>query len=135
MFSNRPTNPAAEAPNPTSGERRPTNKLIRLIFRILALLSILLNGLLAWLSLAEWYAVKIQGHTGGYPFGGEGPVPYYYKSADLYATANLVWGILFLAAFTFGIWILIRRNRKSVLLLATGITILMWIIYYLHGQA
>jgi hypothetical protein len=133
MFSNRSTNTMAVAPNSSSGDRRSARKLIRLIFRSLALLSILLNGLLAWLSLAEWYAVKIQGHTAGYPFGGEGPVPYYYKSADLYATVNLVWGILFLAAFTFGIWILIRRNRKSVLL-ATGITILMWIIYYLHGQ-
>ena len=76
-------------------------------------LTIILSGLLALMNLSEWYIVKIQGRTAEYPFGGEGPTPYYYKTAEMYSTVNLIWGIVFLMVLLFTSWTTVHdKNLK-----------------------
>lgn len=75
--------------------------------------SLLVCGLFAFINLSDWYVVKIQQQTAQYPFGGEGPTPYYYRSAELFSTVSLVWGILFLLAFAFVLWLVLSKREKG----------------------
>lgn len=122
----------APATSTSSNVSQPVRRINRLIFWLLPLVAILLNGVSGWLSLSEWVNVKILGRTNGYPFGGEGPTPYYYKSADLYAAVNLIWGLIFLATFAFGIVAITQRNRK-IALITTLLTLLLWLLHYLQA--
>jgi hypothetical protein len=123
----------AEAPGGSTGKRRSARKLNRLIFWPLPLLVFLLNGLLSALMLTEWVTVKLFGNAAGYPFGGEGPTPYYYQTADLYAAAALIWGLLLLTTFAFGILAVVKRNRR-IALITTGFTILLWFAFFLPAS-
>lgn len=105
---------------------RPTNI-------ILNSLTIILNGLLAIMNFSEWYFVKIQGRTAEYPFSGEGPTPYYYKTADLYSKVNLIWGIVFLTVLLFAIWTVINRQEKLTII-SFGSTIILLFGLFIHGQ-
>ena len=67
-------------------------------------LGTLFSGFLGITGLLEFYRVGIKKVTESYPFGGEGPVPYYYKTAELYSNVQLTWGIIFTSAFLLGIW-------------------------------
>jgi hypothetical protein len=49
------------------------------------ILPVLIGFLMAYVNLEEWYIVGVARDIAGYPFGGEGPVPYYYKTPELYA--------------------------------------------------
>lgn len=100
---------------------------------ILNLVAIILNGLLAFVNLLEWYVVAVQKQTTAYPFGAEGPVPYYYQTAELYSTISLLWGILFLAVFIFAIFTLIRSQRKSTYI-ALFLTIFLAFGQFIHAQ-
>ncbi len=105
---------------------RPTNI-------ILGLLTIILNGFLVLMNLSEWYIVKIQGLTAEYPFGGEGSSPYYYKTAELYSTVNLVWGILFLAVLLFTVRTIIK-GQKNLTLISFGSTLFLLLALLIHRQ-
>lgn len=78
---------------------------------ILNSLTIILSGLFSLMNFSEWYIVKIQGRTAEYPFGVEGPTPYYYKTAELYSMVNLIWGIVFMAVLLFTSWTIIKRQK------------------------
>ena len=98
---------------------------------IIGSIAILLNGLFCLINFSEWYIVKIQNKTSDYPFGGEGSTPYYYKSAELYSTVNLVWGLIFLIILSFSIWTLFKKKLTVLSLVLTLIFILILII---HGH-
>lgn len=102
-------------------------------FWFLSGLLIVITGLLAFMHLEEWYMISVLENKAGYPFGGEGPTPYYYKTPNLYATVNLIWGILFSAALTFGIVTIVKKN-KTGLISAIGTTVLLAITMVAQGM-
>ena len=86
---------------------------------------ILFNGLFAAIHFSEWYNVQIQHRTAEYPFGGEGPTPYFYKTAQLYSTVNLFWGFTFLLVFAFTFWTIITKKKKGITMaLASALVLL-----------
>lgn len=109
----------------------PKETTYRLKKIIIGSIAILLNGLFCLINLSEWHVVKIQNKTSDYPFGGEGPTPYYYKSAELYSTVTLVWGLIFLILISFSTWSLVKK-KLTVLSLALTLTFIL--IQIIHGQ-
>ncbi len=85
------------------------------------------------MNLSEWYKIGILKQTDGYPFVGEGPTPYYYSTANLYASVNLIWGLIFLLTMAYGTWTIIKGQRARTLL-AFGLTLLLIAAMYIHGQ-
>ncbi|GGK87761.1 hypothetical protein ACD591_19315 [Rufibacter glacialis] len=90
------------------------------------------TGILAFMNLEEWCSISVLQRKTGYPFGGEGPTPYYYTTPDLYATVSLVWGILFSAAMAFGIGTIVKKSLAG-LITALGITMLLAVSLVAHG--
>lgn len=103
-------------------------------FWVLAGLTFLLSGLMTFMNLDEFVTIGLLKQTTNYPFGGEGPVPWYYKTADLYAKVNLAFGLGFLTAFVTGIWTTFKRN-KTGLFIAFLSTIFLIVIMIVNGQA
>jgi len=103
------------------------------LFWFLGGLLIVIAGLLAFMHLEEWFIISVLGKKAGYPFGAEGPAPYYYKTPALYAKVNLIWGIMFSAALTFGIVKIVKKNLAG-LVAALGTTILLSIIMVAQGM-
>jgi len=101
---------------------------------LLFLVTVLLSGLFAFINLFEFLTVGILHQTSGYPFGGEGPTPWYYKSAQLYATVNLVFGLLFFIALAFSCWTFVKV-KKSPLFVTLLVTLLLIFIQILNGQS
>jgi len=81
----------------------------------------------------EWIKIGLLKKVDNYPFGGEGPVPYYYKTAVLYSLIMLLWGLIFFANLIFGIISLIKKNPFRTYL-AFGILFILILAQYLHGQ-
>lgn len=102
------------------------------IFLIFSILTILLSGLLSLLNLSEFYQIVILNKTEGYPFDGDGPTPYFYKTAKLYSTVNLIWGLSFLTMLLLTIWTVFKGQRKNIFWLL-GLTILLILGQFLHG--
>jgi hypothetical protein len=105
------------------------NKSVWLLF----LVTVLLSGLFAFINLQEFVTVSILQKTGGYPFGGEGPTPWYYKTSRLYATVNLIFGLLFFFTLAFTWWTFIKVKRKSLLVVFI-MTLLLVFIQIINGQ-
>ena len=102
-------------------------------FRICFWTSTLLSLLFATVNLTEFINVEILKQAKNYPFGGEGPTPWYYLTSDLYAIVCLVFGLLFMTTFL----LTIRENKKKrskVLLTLFLITIILIITQYLNGK-
>ena len=95
-------------------------------------LTIVVAGFFALMNLVEWYTVGVQGKTEGYPFGGEGPVPDYYSSAERYSTTMLGWSIPFLLLLMGGVWPFARRKEVAALT-CLGLTALAWVFMWFHG--
>jgi hypothetical protein len=70
--------------------------------------------------------------TGEYPFGGEGPTPYYYRTAELYALVNLTWGILFVGTLIFSVVVMVMKRER--IFFAFTLTLLLLIAMFIHGQ-
>ena len=85
-----------------------------MIKKFLSLITILLSGLIAFINLREFYIIKMLDERENYPFGGEGPVPYYYKSSELYSKVVLVWGIIFLTILILGIITTIKDQNRMI---------------------
>ncbi|MBL0340681.1 MAG: hypothetical protein IPP71_07015 [Bacteroidetes bacterium] len=96
-------------------------------------MTIILSGLLTLMNLSEFYIIGILDKTAGYPFGGEGPTPYYYKTARLYSTVNLIWGVIFLTTLVLAIRTTIKGQRKNIFWFL-GLTILLILGQFLQGQ-
>jgi hypothetical protein len=105
---------------------RPTNI-------ISGLLAITLSGFLALMNISEWYIVKIQNLTSEYPFGGEGPTPYYYQTAELYSRVNLIWGLVFLSVLLFTTWTVLK-DKRNLTLISLGTTLLLLVGLFINGQ-
>lgn len=103
-------------------------------FWLLAGLTFLLSGLMTFMNLDEFVTIGLLKQTTNYPFGGEGPVPWYYKTADLYAKVNLVFGLAFLSTFIATIWTTLKRNKMGLFIVLLS-TILLIVIMIVNGQA
>jgi hypothetical protein len=101
---------------------------------LLFLTTVLLSGLFAFINLCELLTVGILQQTSGYPFGGEGPTPWYYKTPQLYARVNLIFGLLFFSVLTVSCWTFIKA-KKIPLLVTLNVTLLFIFIQILNGQS
>ncbi len=101
---------------------------------LLFLVTLLLSGLFAFINLQEFVTVGIFQKTGGYPFGGEGPTPWYYKTSQLYATVNLIFGLLFFVALAYTWWTFIKVKKKSLLVMLI-VTLLIIFTQIINGQS
>ena len=97
------------------------------------MLPILIGLLMAYMNLEEGYIVGVIRDITGYPFGGEGPVPYYYKTPELYARVNVVFGGVFLCLTLLSIWSLVK-NRRFMGFLAFAMIIATIAVMYINGQ-
>lgn len=91
------------------------------------IVAALASGLTSAINLSEWVRVGLLRRTSGYPFGGEGPVPYYYKTAELYSLVNGLFGVIFLSLTVLVLWAIFNKREKigrlaSWCILATIIT-------------
>ena len=94
---------------------------------------ICLSGLMAATNFAEFYKIKILKRLENYPFGFEGPVPYYYKSERMYATFMLFSGTIFLCILIFGSYSLIKGFRKRVYV-AFSLTLLLILVILINSK-
>jgi hypothetical protein len=101
---------------------------------LLFFVTVLFSGLFAFISLSDFLAVGVLQQTSGYPFGGEGPTPWYYKTPQRYATVNLIFGLLFFSTLAFCCWAFIKV-RKTPLFATLVVTLLLILIQILIGQA
>lgn len=81
---------------------------------IIFLLTAFSSGFFTFINMSEFVKIGILGKTAGYPFGGEGPAPWYYKSAQVYAFVNLIFVILFLGTLGTSCWMFFK-SRKSLI--------------------
>lgn len=114
-------------------EKQTNMKTNKTIFLVISILTILLSGVFTFLNFYEYITVGILEQIDGYNFGGEGPVPYFYKTAKLYWKVMLVWGIIFLTMLLLAIRTAIRKQQKKMFWLL-GVTILLILVQFLHGQ-
>jgi hypothetical protein len=103
-------------------------------FWLLAGLTFLLSGLMTFMSLDEFVKIGLLKQATDYPFGGEGPVPWYYKTADLYAKVNLVFGLAFLSTLIAAIWTTLKKKRMGLFITFFS-TIFLIVIMIVDGQA
>lgn len=91
----------------------------------------MLCGFFAIIGISEFYNVAIKKDTEYYPFGSEGSLPYYYKTAELYSYVNLTYGIAFGLLLLISIWNWKKNGRFNVLLFA--IICLMVLLQFIQG--
>jgi len=101
---------------------------------LLFLVTVLLSGLFAFITLSEFLTVGVLQQTSGYPFGREGPTPWYYKTPQLYAIVNLVFGLMFFLALAFSCWTF-SKVKKIPLFVTLVVTLLLIFIQILNGQS
>ncbi len=94
-------------------------------------IGILLSVFFSFLGLSEFYIIRVMKQTESYPFGGEGPVPYYYRTAELYSFVNLTYGVAFAALTGIAIWNW-KRNKISGFV-TFGLTLILILIQLFHG--
>lgn len=80
-------------------------------YKVFSIITILVAGFCFWMNFSEFFTVGILKQTGGYPFGNEGPAPWYYKTATSYSTYCLAWSVLFLALLIVGFWTVIKSKK------------------------
>ena len=104
-----------------------------LILWIIGGIILSITGQLAFKNLQEWYVITVLNNTAAYPFGEEGPTPYYYETKELYALVSLVWGLLFSGAFALTVATIIKKNNK-IMYAAIGSTVFLLLALFIHGQ-
>lgn len=106
------------------------NLLDSLMIRALLIIISALCMILSFVHFLEVYKVVFQNGVENYPFGKEGPVPYYYKSEGLFISINLFWAIGFSSLGVFSMNSLKNRNvkRLSVILIFTLIALISWFV-------
>jgi hypothetical protein len=106
------------------------NRSIWLLF----LLLVSLSAIFMFINLSEFVTVEILQQTSGYPFGGEGNIPWYYKTPELYAIHTFIFGMLFLVTLVYGCWAFINIKKKP-LLLALTFTLTLILVQLVDGQS
>lgn len=99
---------------------------------LLLIATLLLTGLFAFVNLSEFVIVGVLNKTKGYPFGGEGPTPWFYKSAKLYATVNLIFALMYLLFLATCVWSFIKV-KNNVLVICFGISLTFILLQLLTG--
>jgi len=84
------------------------------IFPIIAILTILICGFLAFNSLEEWWSVSMKKETGLYPWGQINDNSWYYINPTVYSKVMLTEFILLSASICLTIFFMFRRNKKIV---------------------
>lgn len=97
----------------------------------LNILIIPINGIFSLMGFSEFYKVSIKKDISQYPFGTEGPVPYYYKTPELYSSLAFIYGLIFLCMVLLGIWNWIRKKIHGLLMMA--ITLVLITLLLLHS--
>ena len=85
-------------------------------FWLLAFVTLFLSGSITIINFNEFIMIGLLKKTEGYPFGGEGPVPWHYQTAELYAKFSLIFGILFLLTFLTSLWATFRVRKKELII-------------------
>lgn len=85
-----------------------------ILYFSLSTLIVIINGIFIILNFTEFYFVRILNKVDGYPFGTEGTLPYFYKTAELYSMVCLIWGIVFFLPILITIRISINNNRRNL---------------------
>lgn len=91
-------------------------------------LATLFFGLLTFMSLSEWWTVKIKKETGSYPWGPVNENPWYYDNPEIYSTVMLTEGLVFTVALTILTTQIIKVNKKGILyslMLCFGLFVIM----------
>lgn len=101
---------------------------------ILFLLTFVMAGISAYLDLSEFISISILKHINGYPFGGEGSTPWYYKSSRLYSSVMLFFAVCFIITLILSI-VAFLKHKKSHLLMTFIAAILLIIIQILNGYS
>lgn len=78
----------------------------------LSFISFSIATIIALICSNEWYQIAILDQIEGYPFGGEGPVPYYYKDKYTYATNALIWAVIFICAMVCSAYALYTKKQS-----------------------
>jgi len=78
----------------------------------LSFISFSIATIIALIWSIEWYQIAILDQIEGYPFGGEGPVPYYYKNKYTYATNALIWAAIFTCAMICSAFALCTKKQR-----------------------
>jgi|GEM_PF-1033278 len=99
---------------------------------IIFIITVLISVLFVFINLSEFINVGILQQTNGYPFGAEGPTPWYYKTPQLYATVNFVYGLFFLSTLVFGSWTF-KKVKKRPLFINFIVTLLLIFIQIVSG--
>ncbi|SFS81967.1 hypothetical protein [Lutibacter maritimus] len=102
------------------------------LIKIFSGIGILLSGIFSFIGFSEFYNVRIKKEIEFYPFGGEGPVPYFYKTAELYSNVNLTWGIIFLCVFSLGIWNWKKKKINEIKMI--GLIFGLFILQIVHNM-
>mgnify|MGYP007051650063 FL=1 len=71
-------------------------------------------GLLTFMSLYEWWTVKIKNQTDNYPWGPINENPWYYDTPKLYSSVMLTEGILFAIALTVLARQLLKKDKTKI---------------------
>lgn len=105
-------------------------RISKLAFRHISILTIVINGFLAFIFLLEFYKIVILNQTNEYHFGEEGP--YYYKTSEIYARECLICGLLFLSTLIYSIRVIMKGQRKSMVL-TFGATLFFVFVMFIQG--
>jgi hypothetical protein len=101
---------------------------------LLFIVTVFISGLFACANLSEFVTIGILKQTEGYPFRGEGTTPWFYRSAQLYATVNLIFGVLYLISFSIVTWSFVKMKRNA-LHVSIAFSLLLIVLQLLAGQS
>lgn len=88
-------------------------------------LIVVVGLFLSVMGLSEFYNVKIKGEVSAYAFGPVADNQWYYQNPSIYATYNLVSGLLYSTLTILIFWATIKRNSR---LLFIGIFIMLFFL-------
>ena len=100
---------------------------------VIFLTTVFLSAISALVNLSEFVNVGLLQRIEDYPFGTEGPVAWYYKTAQCYATVSLIFGTLSLAALVCSV-LTFRKVNRRVLGITFLTAIVLILIQILDGQ-
>ena len=82
---------------------------------IISYLVAIIGFLFSFIGLFEFYQIKASVNYSTYPFGLINDNPWYYQSASIYATYNLISGILFLIVSFIIVFATFLKNKKLLI--------------------
>ena len=103
------------------------NSISNTLVDICAVLTIVIAFLAAAVDLGEFVRIGLLKEYGGYPFGGEGPTPWYYKAPRSYSLYCLAFAILF---FSVAVASSISFRRKQTAMVVTLFAVLICVLGY-----